>query len=86
MAKPDWCPQAVWDKAIELDREMISLAPDSVEQIARAIMAETEACAVLAEKAHAAPPPHVNDRGDMYAYAVRHGAEISQRIRERNAP
>jgi len=44
---------------------------------------EREACAKMAEEAHAVPPPFCGDRGDMYAYAVAHGANIAAAIRGR---
>lgn len=52
MTRPDWCPPDVWDAAISFQYQEpgLCLANSQVEPTSRAILAERERCAAIADK------------------------------------
>lgn len=57
MGRPDWCPQGVWDEATGWTEAMYSVQATGLADkwtpvpiIARAILAEREACASVADR------------------------------------
>lgn len=68
MTRPDWCPVDVWEAAISVQYQEpgLCLANSQIEPTARAILAERERCASIAEVAAA--------RAKLY------GADAVQRV------
>ncbi len=75
MSRPEDIPQDVWDVALRTWAEMLTvdhdhnteLAAGDVEEIARAIFAERERCAKIAEKAFGGPAhTYASENADIY--------------------
>jgi hypothetical protein len=54
MTKPNWCPQDVWDMSLKVMDSYLYGSQSAQEFIARAILAERERCAVVADRTRVA--------------------------------